>query len=95
VNVQEVDRGNAEPVEALPGRPPDVLGREVPRVALRGEEYFLAVDRRAGEPLADRSLVVVHLRGVDVPVAQVERPPDRLDALLARQPRRAEAARRA
>jgi diketogulonate reductase-like aldo/keto reductase len=77
VDEPEVDVGEGERVEALGECLPFV-----PRAArrqLRRDEDLVARDAARGECLSDLRLVGVHRRGVEVPVANLQRPADRVD----------------
>src|SRR4051812_5315038 len=74
----EVDLVDAEPPQAVLRRGRRVL---VPRIELGGEEDLLARHAALAKPLADALLVAVRLRGVDVPVAELECPPHGVHAL--------------
>jgi len=75
VEVQAID---LQPLEASLG-----LGRRVllPRVELGRDEHLVARDPALAQPLADAVLVPVRLGRVEVPIAQLERPANRVDAL--------------
>jgi hypothetical protein len=77
---QQIDRRDAESVEALADRPGDLVAPEVRPPYLRREEDVRPVDVGGGDALADRRLVAVHLGRVDVPVAHLQGLPDRLGA---------------
>jgi len=48
---------------------------------LGGDERLIAPDTALAQPLADALFVAVGLGGVDVPVAELQRPTDCVDAL--------------
>jgi hypothetical protein len=91
VDQVEVDVVRAQPQQALLQRA-DGLVPAVPVVGqLGGQEHVLAGQAGLGERLPDALLVAVHLRGVDVPVARVERLAHRLRGVLRRDLEDAEA----
>jgi hypothetical protein len=66
-------------IDLINAQPPQALLRLGGRIATRGielgrYEHVLARDAAVGERAADALLVPVGLRGVDVPVAELERP---------------------
>src|SRR5215216_6742396 len=67
IHVVEAEIGERR-VESLAG----VVGLVQSVVELARDEDVAAVDARGANPLADLSLVAVHLRGVDVPVAYLD-----------------------
>ena len=75
----EVDVVDAEPLEA-----PFRLGRRIGATAgieLRRHEELVTRDAALAQPLPDAFFVAVRLRRVDVPVAELERPPNGVHAL--------------
>src|SRR5262249_32049230 len=67
-----------EPLEAAL----NLRDRVFPRgIELGGDEHLLARDTAFAQSLPDALLVTVRLSGVDVPIAELERPTDGLDAL--------------
>ncbi len=67
---QQVDLGQAQPHQAFLGRTLQIVGREMRGPDLGGEEDLIALDARKAQALADLAFVVVHLRGVDVAIAE-------------------------
>jgi hypothetical protein len=65
----------AEPAQALLGRASGRRGGEVARRELGGEEDLAARDAGLADRAPDLLLVAVHLRGIDVPVPELERLP--------------------
>src|SRR5215208_6364363 len=84
------DVGRAEEVEVVEAqlgqarveRPQDVVALEPVVVQLAGDEHFFSRDAGLADGDADLALVPVHLRGVDVPVTDLERGGRRLDGFL-------------
>ncbi len=81
VDEQEVDRVGPELAQALLVGATHRVGRDVARRHLRREEDLVAVHVAVGDGPPDLLLVAVHLRGVDVAVAELEGVADRLVAL--------------
>ncbi len=71
----EVDLLDAEPLEAVLGLGGRVGARGI---ELRRDEDLVARDAAVAQRAADARLVAVGLRGVDVPVARLERPAHRV-----------------
>ena len=84
VDEEQVEVVEAEVGQALVEGAQGVVAAVEAVVQLAGHEDLAAVDARAGDGLADALLVAVHLGGVDVPVADLERGRDRLGGLLGR-----------
>jgi hypothetical protein len=74
----EVDAIDAEPPEAALDLGDRILAAGI---ELRGEEDLLAGQAAPAQRLPDALLVAVRLRRVDVAIAELERPPHRVDAL--------------
>ena len=73
VQQQEIDLGEPQPHQAVLGGPFELARRKMRGPDLGGDEHLLALDARGAQPLADFALVVVHLRGIDVAVAEPQR----------------------
>ncbi len=73
VDEDQVDRGEAEPVEAPAHRLRRPLATVVVVPDLGGDEELVARDAGRADRPPDALLVAVHGRGVDVPVADLER----------------------
>jgi hypothetical protein len=81
VHQVQVDLVDAEPAQALLG-----LGDRIAvpaRIELGGDEYLVAGHAAVPQRPPDAFLVAVCLGGVDMPVAELERPADRVHARLA------------
>src|SRR5262245_60496457 len=78
-----MDDVQVELVQAEPSQAPLGFRDRVaaPWLELRRDEDVLACDTALAQSPADALLVAVRLSGVDVPVAELERPPDSFDAL--------------
>lgn len=74
VQQQQVDLGQAQSHQAFLGRTLQIVGSEMRGPDLGGEEDLIALHARGTQALADLAFVLVHLRGVDVAIAE----PDRL-----------------
>ena len=86
VDLVEAERGHG-PVEGAAR----VVGLVEAVVELGGDVELVAGDAGGGDRLADALLVLVHLRGVDVAVADLERLGDDLGGVLRRDLEDAEA----
>jgi len=73
VEQQEVDRRQPQPPQAALGGTFQLVGREMRGPYLGGDENLVARDTRGPQPLAHLTLVVVHFRGIDVPVSKPQR----------------------
>jgi hypothetical protein len=91
VDQEEIDRVETQPLQARLRRALEIAGGEILGPHLGGDEHLVARHAARPEAGADRLLVVVHRGGVDVAIARFERRADRLGALLAGEPPRAEA----
>jgi hypothetical protein len=83
VQQQEVDVVGAELAQRILRRALEPCRLEVVEPDLGREPDVGAVDSAGRDPLADLSLVLVRPRGVDVPVADLERIADALARVLA------------
>jgi hypothetical protein len=81
VDEEEVDGVDAERGERAVERPARVVGTVVAVVELAGDVDVVAVEAGGADRLPDLPLVAVHLGGVYVPVADLERTGDGLDRL--------------
>jgi hypothetical protein len=70
---QEIDLGHAQLHQPLLGGAGEIARREMRRPDLRGDENVVAFEAGGARPLAHVALVVIHLRGVDVAVAEPQR----------------------
>src|SRR5580658_9400155 len=70
---QKVDRADAEPIKTVGRRAWKIGSGEMRRPDFGGEEYVLTLDGGGFQAFADGALVIVHFRGVDMPVAEIER----------------------
>ena len=75
VDQEQVDTVDAQVGQRLVERTPRVVGSVEGVAQLAREVELLARDPAGGDRLADALLVAVHLRGVDVPVAHLDRLP--------------------
>ena len=91
VDQEQVDLLEPQLGQRLVERAPGVVGPVVAVVELAGDPELLAGDVSGLERLADLLLVPVHLRGVDVPVADLERLGDHVGGLRRRDLEDAEA----
>ena len=82
VDEEEVEVVEAQGRQAGVERPEDVVALEPVVVQLAGDEDLVARDPGLADGQADLALVAVHLRGVDVPVADLERRGRGLDGVL-------------
>src|SRR5215207_7894875 len=73
VQQQQVDLGQAQSHQAFLGRTLQIMRREMRRPDLGGEEDLIALHARGAQALADLAFVLVHLRGVDVAIAEPQR----------------------
>ncbi len=76
VNQEQVDIVEAERLERAVESATGVVGPVKAVVELARDEHVAAVDTGAADALPDTCLVLVHLRGVDVAVADIQRRPD-------------------
>ena len=92
VNQEEIDVLGVEPIEAVAGRLDHrVVGAVLAR-QFRRDEHLFAVDVGIPDRIADRRFALVHLCGVDVAIARVERGRNGpVSLVVGVHPRRAEA----
>jgi hypothetical protein len=69
---EEIDELEPELAQRLVEGPTGVIGPVEPVVELAGDEHLGPVEIRSGDGQSDPFLVLVHLGGVDVPVADAE-----------------------
>jgi hypothetical protein len=74
-------------VDGVHAEPPKAPFQLRDRICARGEElrrdeHLVAANAALAQPLADALLVAVRLRGIDVAVAELERPADGVHAFL-------------
>src|SRR5215468_2549863 len=80
VDQQEIDPRHPELLEALVNRALEVDGAELVPPDLRREEHVLALDPGGAQALSHFALIAVHLRGVEMAPARLERGADDVDA---------------
>ena len=73
VQQQEIDLGQPQLHQAVLGGAHELARRKMRRPDLGGDEHLVARHAGGAQPLAHLALVVVHLRGVDVAVAEPQR----------------------
>src|SRR5580692_4809477 len=79
---QQIDPRQLEPLEALVDRALEVAGRQAVEPDLCGDEDVLARHAGGAEAFADFALIAVVLRGIEMPVAEMQRRLDQLDAQI-------------
>src|SRR5580700_2445528 len=77
---QQIDPRQLEPLQALIDRALEVARRQAVEPDFCGDEDVLARHTGSTEAFADFALVAVILRGIEMPVAQMQRRLDQLDA---------------
>ena len=84
VNHQKIDEGQTELLQAFVDRTLEIAQRQTIEPDFGGDKDILALEAGAAQgiaqTLADFALIAVHLRGVEVPVAELQRRLDQLDA---------------
>ena len=73
VQEQQIDLGQAQPGEAALGGMLELMGGEMRRPYLGGQENIVAPDPGRVQRLPDLALVVVHFRRVDMAISQPQR----------------------
>ena len=73
VQQQQVDLAQPQPHQAIARRALELARGEMARPDFGGDEHVVALDARGAQAFADLALVVVHLRGVDVAIAEPQR----------------------
>jgi hypothetical protein len=91
VQQQQVDERKIELRKALFNRILKITRREFIPPHLRGYEDLFTRNLRSFQAFSDLALIAIHLRGVDVAIALLQRRRHDLDARLVLQPHRAEA----
>ena len=88
VQEQQVELVDAEPLQRLLRVALDLVGRRLVVRHLRGQEDLVARHAALGDPAPDLALVLVRARGVDLPVADLQRVADAVRRVLSgHQPR--------
>ena len=77
---QQIDPRQLEPLQAFVDRALEIARRQAVEPDFCGDEDVLARDAGGAEAFADFALVAVLLRGIEMPVAQMQRRLDQLDA---------------
>src|SRR5260370_6627549 len=80
---QQIDLGKAQLCQALLCRSFEIIWRKMGGPDFGRDEHIVAPDPRSAQALADFAFVLIGLRGVDVAVAEPQRP---LDNTCARSP---------
>ena len=79
---QQIDPWQLEPLQAFVDRTLEVARRQAVEPNFCGDEDILARNAGGAEAFADFALVAVVLRGVEMPVAEMQRRLDQLDAQI-------------
>src|SRR5580692_1299913 len=79
---QQIDPRQLEPLQALIDRALEVARRQAVEPNFCGDEDVLARHAGGAEAFADFALVAVVLRGIEMPVTEMQRRLDQLDAQI-------------
>jgi hypothetical protein len=71
---QEIDLGEAQPCQALLDGALERGRRQMVLPHLGGDEHFVARQARCAQALSNLALIAVHFRGVDMAIAEPQRP---------------------
>ena len=73
MNHQKIDEGQTEFLQALVDRTLEIARRQPIEPDFGGEKDVLALEAGAAQTGTDFALIAVHLRGVEMPVAELQR----------------------
>ena len=82
VDQQQIDPRQTEPLQAFIDRALEIARRQAVEPDFGGDEDLFALDAGGAQAVAHLALVAIHLRGVEMPVAQMQRRLDHFDAQI-------------